>query len=36
VHGKYEWRLYDGLGHFPHEEAPHDVSADLLRWCRAD
>ena len=29
VAGDYEWRLYDGLGHFPHEEAPALVSEDL-------
>jgi len=35
VHGEYEWRLYDALGHFPHEEAPDVVSTDLLQWCRS-
>jgi pimeloyl-ACP methyl ester carboxylesterase len=33
VSADYEWRAYDGLGHFPHEEAPAAVNADLLRWC---
>ena len=33
VSGEYEWRLYDGLGHFPHEEAPAAVTEDILRWC---
>ena len=27
--------LIDGVGHFPHEEAPDAVTAELLRWCRA-
>ena len=35
VDGEYEWRLYDDVGHFPHEEAPEDVNRDILRWCRA-
>ena len=35
VGGSYEWRLIDGVGHFPHEEAPDVVSAELLRWCQA-
>jgi pimeloyl-ACP methyl ester carboxylesterase len=32
VRGRYEWRLIDGAGHFPHEEAPAEVNAELLRW----
>ena len=35
VSADYEWRVYDGLGHFPHEEAPEQVSEDILRWCLA-
>lgn len=33
VSGPFEFKLYDGLGHFPHEEAPGAVNDDLLRWC---
>ena len=33
VDAAYEWRCYDGLGHFPHEEQPDAVSADVVRWC---
>jgi pimeloyl-ACP methyl ester carboxylesterase len=32
VRGRYEWRLIDDVGHFPHEEAPEAVNAELLRW----
>jgi pimeloyl-ACP methyl ester carboxylesterase len=32
VGGSYEWQLIEGAGHFPHEEAPDAVSAELLRW----
>jgi pimeloyl-ACP methyl ester carboxylesterase len=32
VRGKYEWRLFEGLGHFPHEEDPDAVTAEILRW----
>lgn len=35
VRGSYEWRLIDGVGHFPHEEAPDLVTGELLRWCKA-
>jgi pimeloyl-ACP methyl ester carboxylesterase len=35
VAGDYQWRLYEGLGHFPHEEAPELVTEEILRWCRA-
>jgi pimeloyl-ACP methyl ester carboxylesterase len=34
VAADYEWRLLDGLGHFPHEEAPELVTSELLRWCK--
>jgi pimeloyl-ACP methyl ester carboxylesterase len=33
VAASYEWRLLDGVGHFPHEEAPETVTGELLRWC---
>jgi pimeloyl-ACP methyl ester carboxylesterase len=32
VSGPYRWRLLDGVGHFPHEEAPDVVNAELLTW----
>ena len=32
----YEWRLLDGVGHFPHQEAPDLVTGELLRWCKDD
>ncbi|MCK9920877.1 alpha/beta hydrolase [Frankia sp. AgPm24] len=35
VSGTYTWRLYDDVGHFPHEEAPAAVNAELLRWLDA-
>ncbi len=34
VSGPYEWRLIDGVGHFPHQEAPDLVTGELLRWCK--
>jgi pimeloyl-ACP methyl ester carboxylesterase len=33
VDGSYEWKCYDGAGHFPHEELPDEFSADVVRWC---
>jgi pimeloyl-ACP methyl ester carboxylesterase len=35
VMADYEWRLLDGLGHFPHREAPELVSGEILRWAKA-
>jgi pimeloyl-ACP methyl ester carboxylesterase len=32
----YEWRLLDGVGHFPHREAPDLVTGEILRWAKAD
>jgi pimeloyl-ACP methyl ester carboxylesterase len=32
VRAAYEWRLLDGVGHFPHEEAPQQVNDLLLDW----
>ena len=29
---RFDWRAYEGLGHFPHEEQPAAVTADLLDW----
>jgi pimeloyl-ACP methyl ester carboxylesterase len=34
VAADYEWRMLDGLGHFPPEESPDLVSGELLRWCK--
>jgi pimeloyl-ACP methyl ester carboxylesterase len=34
VSGRYEWRLLEGVGHFPHEEQPELVAGELLRWCK--
>jgi pimeloyl-ACP methyl ester carboxylesterase len=30
----YEWRLLDGVGHFPHREAPDLVAGEILRWAK--
>jgi pimeloyl-ACP methyl ester carboxylesterase len=35
VMADYEWRLLDGVGHFPHREAPELVSGEILRWAKA-
>jgi pimeloyl-ACP methyl ester carboxylesterase len=35
VTGDYEWRLLDGVGHFPHNEVPDVVSGELVRWAKA-
>lgn len=34
VTGDYEWRVLDGVGHFPHNEVPELVSSELLRWAK--
>lgn len=34
VHGRYEWRLIEGVGHFPHREAADAVAAEILRWAK--
>jgi pimeloyl-ACP methyl ester carboxylesterase len=34
VAAAYEWRLLDGVGHFPHQEAPERVTGELLRWAK--
>lgn len=28
----YRWVLLDGVGHFPHEEAPEHFTGELLEW----
>jgi pimeloyl-ACP methyl ester carboxylesterase len=34
VTGNYEWRVLDGVGHFPHNEVPEVVSGELIRWAK--
>jgi pimeloyl-ACP methyl ester carboxylesterase len=34
VIGEYEWRVLDGVGHFPHNEVPELISSELLRWAK--
>ncbi|NGN67566.1 alpha/beta hydrolase [Streptomyces sp. A7024] len=34
VEAPYRWRLFDGVGHFPHEEDPAAFSAELVNWLR--
>ena len=34
VTGDYEWRVLDGVGHFPHNEVPELISSELLRWAK--
>jgi pimeloyl-ACP methyl ester carboxylesterase len=34
VRGHYEWRALPGVGHFPTEEAPELISAELISWAR--
>jgi pimeloyl-ACP methyl ester carboxylesterase len=34
VCGDYEWRLLDGVGHFPQNEVPEIVSSELIRWAK--
>jgi pimeloyl-ACP methyl ester carboxylesterase len=30
----YEWRLLEGVGHFPHRESPDLVAGEILRWAK--
>ncbi len=32
VRGDYAWRLIEGVGHFPHEERPDEVTARILAF----
>ncbi len=32
VEAPYRWRLLDGVGHYPHEEAPVRLTDELLGW----
>jgi pimeloyl-ACP methyl ester carboxylesterase len=34
VTAAYEWRLFDDVGHFPHEEVPDLVTGELARWAK--
>jgi pimeloyl-ACP methyl ester carboxylesterase len=34
VTGEYEWRVLDGVGHYPHDEVPGAVSGELIRWAK--
>ena len=34
VEAPYRWRLFDGLGHLPHEEDPAAFSAELIGWLK--
>lgn len=34
VEAPYRWRLFDGLGHFPHEEDPVAFSNELVSWLK--
>jgi len=31
VHAPYELEVLEGVGHFPHQEAPDEVTASLLK-----
>ncbi len=35
VTGHYEWRVLDGVGHFPQNEVPDLVSGELIRWAKS-
>jgi pimeloyl-ACP methyl ester carboxylesterase len=30
----YEWRLLNGVGHFPHREAPGLITSEIIRWAK--
>jgi len=32
VEAPYRWRLMDGAGHFPQEEQPERLTAELRHW----
>ena len=34
VTGEYEYRVLDGVGHFPQSEVPEMISGELLRWAK--
>jgi pimeloyl-ACP methyl ester carboxylesterase len=35
VSGDYEWHQLDHVGHFPQNEEPDRVSAELIRWAKS-
>ncbi len=34
VTGDYEWRILDGVGHFPQNEVPELISGELIHWAK--
>jgi pimeloyl-ACP methyl ester carboxylesterase len=34
VESTYEWHLFEGVGHFPHREAPDQVAGEIIRWAK--
>ena len=34
VAGSYTWRELPGVGHFPHEETPDQVTEAIARWAQ--
>jgi pimeloyl-ACP methyl ester carboxylesterase len=34
VIARYEWRLLQGMGHFPHQELPEQMTGEILRWAK--
>jgi len=34
VRAAYQWKVFDGAGHFPHEEVPDLVNRELIDWAR--
>lgn len=34
VAATYEWRVLDGVGHFPPEETPELITGELVRWAK--
>jgi pimeloyl-ACP methyl ester carboxylesterase len=34
VRARYEWQLLGEIGHFPHLEAPDQVTGEILRWVK--
>ena len=34
VAGPYEWREFPGIGHFPQEESPDEISRAIADWAR--
>jgi len=36
VSADYQWRLLTGVGHFPQQEVPNEISRELIRWASLD